>query len=70
MGNLKLSADNVPGDHVAARGPSQPRRKRYPKYTFRCPHALQVWTWGPHPRYGDKVPFCVPSIIPHPSCGC
>jgi hypothetical protein len=50
--------------------PGQPRRKRRLRQRFRCAHVLQVWTWGPHPRYGDQVPFCAPSLIPHPSCGC
>jgi len=70
MKRVQFSADHVPRDHSPAGTPGDPKRKRYPRYTFRCPHSLQVWTWGAHPRYGTKVPFCTPSQIPDPHCGC
>lgn len=27
-------------------------------------HVVQVWTAAPHPRYGDRVPYFVPSYLP------
>lgn len=66
MESLLVGGDHIPRERKVPGA----ARKRHATTRFACPHVLQVWTWGPHPRYGDRVPFCVPSLIPHPSCGC
>jgi len=64
---IEVGADHVPKDHAPA---GSPKPKRYPRLRFRCPHALQVWTEVPHPRYGDRLPHFIPSLVRDPSCGC
>ena len=67
--HLGPGSDHVPRDHAPAGTPKR-RLKGYDRTRFRCPHLLQVWTWGPHPRYGDRMPTAHPSLIADPNCGC
>ena len=35
-----------------------------------CPHKIRVWTQVPHPKYGDKLPYFVSSVVPMKRCPC